>query len=322
MGQYLIRRLLLMALTLIGVSFLAFAILRLVPGGVENAILGEQATPEQFVQLRHSLGLDQPIPVQYVHWLLGGGATKSHGVVRGDLGESLVTHRVIANDIRDRLPVTLELGGMAMIVSILIAVPVGLFAAMRQDTMGDYTARSFAIGFLSIPGFWIGTLVITFGARLFGYAPPLTYVAPWVAPFANLQIMVPPAIILGAGLSGTVMRLTRTQMLDVLRQDYIRTAWAKGLRERTLVWRHALRNAAIPVLTLIGIQVPILFGGTVILEQIFGVPGVGRFLITGVNERDFPAIQAVVLMVAVIVVVSNLCVDVAYSALDPRVKFS
>jgi len=322
MGQYLVRRLLLMALTLIGVSFLAFAILRLVPGGVENAILGEQATPEQFAQLRHSLGLDQPIPVQYEHWLLGGGATKSKGVVRGDLGESLVTHRIIANDIADRLPVTLELGGMAMIVSIIIAVPIGLFAAMRQDTMGDYMARSFAIAFLSIPGFWIGTLVITFGARLFGYAPPLTYVAPWIAPFANLQIMVPLAIILGAGLSGTVMRLTRTQMLDVLRQDYIRTAWAKGLRERTLVWRHALRNAAIPVLTLIGIQVPILFGGTVILEQIFGVPGVGRFLITGVNERDFPAIQAVVLMVAVIVVVSNLLVDVAYSALDPRVKFS
>jgi peptide/nickel transport system permease protein len=314
MGQYLIRRLGLMAVTLIGVTFLVFAILRMVPGGVENAILGEQATPEQFVILRHQLGLDQPIPIQYVKWL--------RGVVHGDLGQSLVTHRVIANDIRDRLPVTLQLGAMAMVVSLLIAIPVGLIAAIRQDTLGDYTARSFAIAFLSIPGFWIGTLVITFGARLFGYAPPLTYVAPWVAPFANMQIMIPPAIILGAQLSGTVMRLTRTQMLDVLRQDYIRTAWAKGLRERTLVWRHAMRNAAIPVLTLIGIEVPILFGGTVILEQIFGVPGVGRFLITGVNQRDFPAIQAVVLMVATVVVVSNLFVDVMYSVLDPRIKFS
>ena len=314
MGQYLIRRILLMAITLVGVTFLVFAILRMVPGGVENAILGEQATPEQFQILRHQLGLDKPIPVQYVTWL--------KGVVRGDLGQSLVTHRVISNDIRDRLPVTLQLGAMAMVVSILIAVPVGLISAIRQDTLGDYTARSFAIAFLSIPGFWIGTLVITFGARLFGYAPPLTYVAPWVAPFANMQIMIPPAIILGAQLSGTVMRLTRTQMLDVLRQDYIRTAWAKGLRERTLVWRHAMRNAAIPVLTLIGIQVPILFGGTVILEQIFGVPGVGRFLITGVNQRDFPAIQAVVLMVAIVVIVSNLFVDLAYSMLDPRVKFS
>jgi peptide/nickel transport system permease protein len=214
------------------------------------------------------------------------------------------------------------LGMMAMFVSILIAVPVGLIAAMRQDTMGDYVARSFSIALLSIPGFWIGTLVITFGARLFGYAPPLTYVAPWVEPFANLQIMIPPAIILGAGLSGAVMRLTRTQMLDVLRQDYIRTAWAKGLRERTLVYRHALRNAAIPVVTIIGIQVPILLGGTVILEQIFGVPGVGRYLITGVSQRDFPAIQAVILMLAVIVVFTNLVVDVTYSILDPRVKFS
>jgi peptide/nickel transport system permease protein len=314
MGQYLIRRLLLAAITIIGVSFIVFAILRMVPGGVENAILGEQATPEQFAALRHQLGLDQPIPVQYVTWL--------KGVLHGDLGSSLVTHRVIAGDIRDRLPVTIELGMMAMFVSILIAVPVGLIAAMRQDTMGDYVARSLSIALLSIPGFWIGTLVITFGARLFGYAPPLTYVSPWVEPFANLQIMIPPAIILGAGLSGAVMRLTRTQMLDVLRQDYIRTAWAKGLRERTLVYRHALRNAAIPVVTIIGIQVPILLGGTVILEQIFGVPGVGRYLITGVSQRDFPAIQAVILMLAVIVVITNLVVDLTYSFLDPRVKFS
>src|ERR1700730_5640178 len=214
MGQYLLRRMLLMLMTLIGISFLVFAILRMIPGGVENAILGEQATPEQFVQLRHSLGLDQPIPVQYFQWL--------RGVSHGDMGQSLVTHRVIANDMRDRLPVTMQLGAMAMLVSILIAVPIGLLAAMRQDTMGDYSARSLAIAFLSIPGFWIGTLVITFGARLFGYAPPLTYVSPWIAPFANAQIMVPPAIILGAQLSGQVMRLTRTQMLDVLRQDYIR----------------------------------------------------------------------------------------------------
>jgi len=314
MGQYLLRRLLLMAITLVGVTFLVFSILRMVPGGVENAILGEQATPEQFKVLRHQLGLDDPIPVQYVKWL--------KGVSHGDLGQSLVTHRIISNDIRDRLPVTLQLGLMALVVSIVIAIPVGLIAAIRQDTLGDYTARSFAIAALSIPGFWIGTLVITFGARLFGYAPPLTYVAPWVAPFANLQIMIPPALILGAEQSGSVMRLTRTQMLDVLRQDYIRTAWAKGLRERTLVWRHALKNAAIPVLTLIGIRVPVLFGGTVILEQIFGVPGVGRFLITAVNQRDFPAIQAVVLMIAIVVILSNLFVDLTYSVLDPRVKFS
>lgn len=314
MAGYILRRIMLMIITLVGVTFLVFAILRVVPGGVENAILGEQATPEQFVQLRHSLGLDRPIPIQYLSWL--------KGVVHGDLGQSLVTHRVIATDVAARFPVTLELAVFAMIVSTLIAVPVGLFSAIRQDTMGDYAARSGAIAALSIPGFWIGTLVITFGARLFGYAPPLTYVSPIDSLAGNLQIMVPPALILGAAFSGTIMRLTRTQMLEVLRQDYIRTAWAKGLRERTLVWRHAMRNAAIPVITLFGIYIPLLFGGTVVLEQIFGVPGMGRFLITAVNERDFPAIQAVVLVIGTAVVVANLMVDMSYSILDPRVKYS
>jgi peptide/nickel transport system permease protein len=312
-GQYLARRLVLMVVTLLGVTFLVFLILRLIPGGVETAILGEQATPEQFEALRKSLGLDKPIMQQYVSWL--------SEIVRGDLGESVVSKRPIGADIRARMPVTFQLGLMAMGFSILIAVPVGILAAVRQDTLGDYAARSFAIALLSIPGFWLGTLVITFGARLFGYAPPLTYVKLFANPAQNMQIMVPPAIILGAALSGTVMRLTRAQMLEVLRQDYIRTAWSKGLREGTVVWRHALRNAAIPVVTLIGLQVPVLFGGTVVLEQIFSIPGTGRYLITAVNGRDFPVIQAVVLLIATVVVVSNLVVDVAYSVLDPRVKY-
>lgn len=313
MGQYLARRLVLMVVTLLGVTFLVFLILRLIPGGVETAILGEQATPEQFEALRKSLGLDKPIMQQYVTWL--------GEIVRGDLGESVVSKRPIGADIRARMPVTFELGLMAMGFSILIAVPVGILAAVRQDTLGDYAARSFAIALLSIPGFWLGTLVITFGARLFGYAPPLTYVKLFTNPAQNMQIMVPPAIILGAALSGTVMRLTRAQMLEVLRQDYIRTAWSKGLREGTVVWRHALRNAAIPVVTLIGLQVPVLFGGTVVLEQIFSIPGTGRYLITAVNGRDFPVIQAVVLLIATVVVASNLIVDIAYSVLDPRVKY-
>jgi len=303
-----------MFVTLLGVTFLVFAILRLVPGGVENAILGEDASPEQFVALRHQLGLDRPIPVQYGSWL--------RAVVRGDLGESLVTHRVISVDVADRFPVTLELAVGAMLVSMCIAVPVGLIAAIRQDTMADYTSRSAAIAALSIPGFWIGTLVITFGARIFGYAPPLTYVGPFQNPLGNAQIMAPPMLILGAAFSGTIMRLTRTQMLDVLRQDYVRTAWAKGLSERVVVWRHALKNAALPVVTIFGIYVPLLFGGTVVLEQIFGVPGMGRYLITAVNERDFPAIQAVVLVIGTAVVVSNLLVDLSYTSLDPRVKYS
>jgi peptide/nickel transport system permease protein len=313
LGTYLTQRLCLMLVTLLGVSFIVFVILRLIPGGVEGAILGDHASPEQAAAIRHQLGLDQPIPVQYVSWL--------GDVVRGDLGASILSKRPIGPDIKARLPVTFELGLLAMLFSLVIAVPVGILAAVRQDTFGDYAARSLAIALLSIPGFWLGTLVITFGARWFGYAPPLTYVRLTDNPAQNLQILLPPAIILGAALSGTVMRLTRAQMLEVLRQDYIRTAWSKGLPERMVVSRHALRNAAIPVVTLIGLQVPILFSGTIVLEQIFSVPGTGRYLISAVNTRDFPVIQAVALLIAAVVVLSNLIVDLTYSLLDPRIRY-
>jgi peptide/nickel transport system permease protein len=314
MAGYLLQRVLLMLLTLLGVTFMVFSILRLIPGGVENAILGEDATPEQFAALRHQLGLDRPVPVQYAAWF--------KGVVHGDLGSSLVTHRSISTDIAARFPVTLQLAFGAMLVSLLIAVPVGIISAMRQDTLADYISRSGAIAALAIPGFWVGTLVITFGARIFGYAPPLTYVGIFQDPIENLQIMLPPTIILGAAFSGTIMRLTRTQMLDVLRQDYVRTAKSKGLQEWTIISRHAMKNAAIPVVTIFGFYIPLLFGGTVVLEQIFGVPGMGRYLITAVNQRDFPAIQAIVLVIGSAVVIANLLVDLSYPLLDPRVRLS
>jgi peptide/nickel transport system permease protein len=313
MGTYLTQRLLLMLLTLLGVSFIVFTMLRLIPGGVESAILGDNATPEQAEAIREQLGLNRPIPVQYVSWM--------GDVLRGDLGSSVLSKRPIGPDMKARMPVTFELGLLALFFSLLIAVPVGILAAVRQDTFGDYAARSLAVALLSIPGFWLGTLVITYGARWWGYAPPLTYVRLTENPAQNLQIMLPPAIILGAALSGTVMRLTRAQMLEVLRQDYIRTAWSKGLPERMVLSRHALRNAAIPVVTLIGLQVPILFSGTIVLEQIFSVPGTGRYLISAVNTRDFPVIQAVALLIAAVVVLSNLVVDLTYSLLDPRIRY-
>ncbi|HZQ38195.1 MAG TPA: ABC transporter permease [Dehalococcoidia bacterium] len=313
MGAYLTQRLCLMLVTLAGITLLIFAILRVIPGGVETAILGDTATQDQFVAVRHQLGLDKPLLTQYATWL--------GGVLHGDLGNSVVSKRSISGDMAARLPVTLELGALALLVALLIAVPVGVLSAMRQDSVTDYAARSLAIAALSIPSFWLGTLVITFGARWFGYAPPLTYVKPWVQPLQNLQIIFPPAFILGLALTGTIMRLTRAQMLEVLRQDFIRTAWAKGLRERAVVRRHAVRNAAIPIVTLIGLQVPFLFGGTVVLEQIFSVPGMGRYLITAVTQRDFQVIQAVVLMIATVVVLSNLLVDLTYSLLDPRIRY-
>jgi peptide/nickel transport system permease protein len=314
MATYLTQRIFLMLITLFGITFIVFAILRLIPGGVEAAILGDNATPEQVEAIRHQLGLDRPIVVQYGAWI--------GDILTGDLGTSVVSKRPISPDIGARMPVTFELGMLAMLFALVIAVPIGILAAVRQDTLGDYAARSLAIALLSIPGFWLGTLVITFGARLFGYAPPLTYVRLWENPVQNLQIMLPPALILGAALSGTIMRLTRAQMLEVQRQDYIRTAWAKGLPERMVVVRHALRNAAIPVITLIGLQIPVLFGGTVVLEQIFSVPGTGRYLISAVNTRDFTVIQAVVLILAAVVVISNLVVDLTYSVLDPRIRYS
>ncbi len=313
MGTYLTQRLCLMLITLLGITLLVFAILRVIPGGVETAILGDTATPDQFVAVRHQLGLDRPVLAQYGTWL--------GGVLHGDLGTSVVSKRSIGSDMAARMPVTLELGALALLISLAIAVPVGVLSAVRQDTLSDYAARSLAIAALSIPSFWVGTLVITFGARWFGYAPPLTYVRPWENLLQNLQVIFPPAFILGLALSGTVMRLTRAQMLEVLRQDYIRTAWAKGLRERSVVRRHAVRNAAIPIITLIGLQVPFLFGGTVVLEQIFSVPGTGRYLITAVTNRDFQVIQAVVLLIAAVVVLSNLLVDLTYSLLDPRIRY-
>lgn len=313
MGAYLTQRLCLMLVTLLGITLLIFSVLRVIPGGVETAILGDTATQDQFIAVRHQLGLDKPILEQYATWL--------GGVLHGDLGNSVVSKRSIGSDMAARMPVTLELGALALLVALLIAVPVGVLSAVRQDSVTDYAARSLAIAALSIPSFWLGTLVITFGARWFGYAPPLTYVKLWDRPLQNLQIIFPPAFILGLALTGTIMRLTRAQMLEVLRQDFIRTAWAKGLRERAVVRRHAVRNAAIPIVTLIGLQVPFLFGGTVVLEQIFSVPGTGRYLITAVMQRDFQVIQAVVLMIAAVVVVSNLLVDLTYSLLDPRIRY-
>jgi peptide/nickel transport system permease protein len=314
MQRYIVRRLLLMLPTLLGVTILVAALVRLIPGGAEVLFCQEGCTDKQRQEIRKSLGLDAPFPVQYVRWL--------SGVVHGDFGQSYQTKRDVWTDIRTRLPVTFQLGAMAMLVGLLIALPVGVLSAIRQDSLVDYLSRSTAIALLSIPGFWIGTVIIAYGGNLFNWAPPLTWKGLFESPRENLGITLIPALILGAALSGTVMRLTRAQMLEVMRQDYIRTAWSKGLRERTVVLRHAIRNAFIPVVTLVGLQVPVLVGGSVILEQIFSVPGVGRYLLSAINSRDFPIIQGVVLVVATTIIVVNLIVDVSYSLLDPRVRYS
>jgi len=219
--------------------------------------------------------------------------------------------------------VTLELGILAIFVSLCIALPVGIMSAVRQDTAWDYAGRSFAIGLLAIPGFWVGIILITMAGRYFTWGvPPKDYIAFTDNPIGNLRMMIVPSMILGAGLSGSVMRFTRSAMLETLRQDYIRTAWAKGLRERRVIVSHALRNALIPVVTVVGLQLPILVGGTVLIETVYSIPGMGRYYVSSVSSLDYPVVQAVNVIVAVVVVFVNLGVDLTYSILDPRIRYS
>ena len=318
MSRYLVQRLLLVLPTLIGVTLITFTLIRLVPGGTVSALLGPTATPEQAAALRHALGLDRPIWEQYVTWL--------GGLLHGDLGKSFLEQTSIARDLSQRIGWTLELGSLALTISLLVALPVGILAAVRQDSLWDYVARSAAIAFLAIPSFWLGTMLIVYGSmglNLGGlsleFTPPLGNEI-GASLGQNLRLVLPPAIILGVSLSGSVMRLTRTQMLEVMRQDYIRTAQAKGIGEYRLILRHALRNAFIPIITIIGLQIPVLIGGSVVLEQIFSLPGVGLYLVNAISQRDLSVIQAIVLLSASVVIISNLAVDMAYAALDPRLR--
>jgi peptide/nickel transport system permease protein len=242
-------------------------------------------------------------------------------VVQGNLGESLWTKRSVLEEMARRLPVSLELGALAILVALCLALPVGVLSAVRQDTLQDYTARSLAILGLSVPGFWKATLVIVLPSMWFGWAPPLQF-TPFVQdPWQHLSQFILPAIILGIASGASIMRLTRALMLEVLRQDYIRTAWSKGLHERRVVLKHALKNAVIPVVTIVGIQITQIAGGTVIMETIFGLPGMGRFLVDAIYQRDYPVVQGVNLLIASTIVCVNLLVDITYAYLDPRIRY-
>jgi peptide/nickel transport system permease protein len=326
MRQYIFKRLLLAVPTLLGVSILIFFMLRVLPGDIIQQVAGEnEVTPELEQQIREDLGLDQPAWREYFDWL--------GGVLTLDFGRSLRTRTPIAEELKTRLPTTIELATLGLGVSLLIALPVGIVSAIRQDTPVDYVARSVSVAFLAIPSFWLGTMIIVYTSVWFNWASPQAqeYRQFWEDPIANLQFMLfpfgyflplGPAVLLGVGLSGTVMRLTRTQMLEVLRQDYVRTAWAKGLRERSVVLGHAMKNAMIPVVTVIGLQIPVLIGGSVIIESLYQVPGVGQWLFTSVGLRDYTVVQTVTLITAVAVVASNLIVDIGYAYLDPRIRYS
>lgn len=313
MQQYVLKRLLLVVPTLLLVSVIVFSLTRLIPGDVVTLMFEEKGYAKDMDALRARLGLDRPLPVQYVTWL--------GRIVQGDLGESLWTRRPVLEEITRRLPVSLELGLMAIGFALCLALPIGILSAIRQDTLKDYTARSAAILGLSIPSFWKATLVIVLPSIWFGWAPPLQFTPLSHDPWQHFSQFLAPAIILGIASGASIMRLTRALMLEVLRQDYVRTAWSKGLHEPRVVMKHALKNAMIPVITIVGIQVGQIAGGTVIMETIFGLPGMGRFLVDAIYQRDYPVVQGVNLLIASIIVGTNLLVDVTYAYLDPRIRY-
>lgn len=317
MRAYLIRRLLALIPTMFFATLIIFCAIRLIPGDIIDLMIAQHDVADEEVtrdSIERALGLDVPIYVQYARW------TKDL-VLHGDLGDSLWKETKVSEEILDRLPVTLELGLIALIVGLTIAIPVGVYSAIRQDGIGDYAGRTVAILGMAIPSFWLGTMIMIYPAVWWGWSPSIDLPSLREDPIENLKTFLVPGVVLGFALSGVTMRMTRAMMLEVLRQDYIRTAWAKGLRERIVILRHALRNALIPVITLVGLQVPILIGGTIVMEQIFVLPGMGLLMFEAVNQRDYPIITALMLVIGLFVLIVNLIVDISYGYLDPKVRY-
>ncbi len=319
MRVYIIRRLLLILPTLFILSILVFLSVRFIPGDVIDVIQGrmEMSVASGEIDreaLARQLGLDVPAYVQYGRWI---GEILRHG----NLGVSLLSGESIGEAILERLPVTIELGVMAIFIGLVIALPVGIYSAIRQDTAADYAGRSVAIIGLATPNFWLGVMVMIYPAIWWGWSPPLELIHFTEDPLGNLQMFLIPSLILGTASAAATMRMMRTMMLEVLRQDYIRTAWSKGLQERIVIIRHVIKNALIPVVSLIGLQLPILVGGSVIMENIFNLPGIGRLLLTALNNRDYPMISGINLFFATGVVGLNLLIDLIYPYLDPRVRY-
>lgn len=313
MRQYILKRLAAAIPSLFLCTVIIFSLGRLIPGDVVELMLQDNAYAKDLDELRTKLGLDQPIHVQYWVWL--------SQIVRGDLGQSLWTGRAVTEELVYRLPVTLELGATGLLFALVIGIPVGVVSAIRQDTARDYAARTAAILGLSVPGFWLATLAIVLPAIYWGWSPPIRFTPYSEDPWAHAAQFLLPGFILGLASAAAIMRLTRAQLLEVLRQDYVRTAWAKGLAERVVVLKHSLRNAIIPVVTVLGIQVLQVLSATVILETIFGLPGMSSFLFEAIQQRDYPTMQGVVLVIVSIVVTVNLLVDMLYTLLDPRIRY-
>lgn len=315
MTQYIVKRLLFSLVVLFAISLIVFTAVRAIPGDVCKIVL---ATPDvdqrQCDAIREELGIEKPLVTQYVSYM--------GGIARGDWGTTIISKRDVWGEISGRIPLTLELTLLSTIFALTIALPVGVISAVKQDGPLDYVLRIFTIGWLSLPAFWLGTMLIIFPAKWWGYSPPIGYVDLWEEPFKNLEQLYLPAVALGVGLSASLARVTRSSMLEVLRQDYVRTARAKGLSERFVVIRHALRNAMIPVITLFALQFGVLFGGTVVLESIFSLPGLGQLTLSAVLIKDYPQVQGLVLFFAAGLVTLNLVVDISYAWFDPRIRYA
>ena len=319
MKAYITRRLLLILPTLFILSILVFLSVRFIPGDAIDALEGRMEWVVtggiDRADLERRLGLDVPVYVQYARWI-------GDILLHGSLGESLMGRGAVEEQIVDRLPVTIQLGSMAILIGLVIALPVGIYSAIRQDTAADYLGRSIAIIGLATPNFWLGIMVMIYPAIWWGWAPPLELVSFTDDPLGNLAVFFIPSLILGTASAAATMRMTRTMMLEVLRQSYIRTAWSKGLNERVVVMRHAIKNAFIPVVTVIGLQLPILVGGAVIMENIFNLPGLGQLMVDALTDRDYSVVSGVNLFFATMVVGINLMIDLIYPYLDPRVRYS
>jgi peptide/nickel transport system permease protein len=313
---YLLQRLLIAVVTLVGMSVVIFVLMRLAPGSIVD-ILFESAgyvDPAAKAALSRELGLDKPILVQYLQWL--------GTLVQGDLGKSYRYDIPAWQVIKPRIPITVELAIFAMLVSVLLGVGMGMASAVRQDTWLDYVLRIVSLAGLSMPAFWLGILIIVLLVRSFGWIPSMTYISPFADLRAHLLQLLFPALAVGYRSSALIMRITRSSMLEVLREDYVRTAWAKGLPRGAVVYRHAFGNAILPVITVIGIEFAFLIGGLVVTETVFNIPGVARYLVEAILWRDYPVVQNLVMFIAVVVVGTNLVVDAMYAWLDPRVRYA
>ena len=320
MRAYILRRLALFVPTAFGVSVFIFLMLHVIPGDYATSVLlrGRDrtiiATQADFDRIREQLGLDGSLPRQYIRW--------AGNFVQGDFGESWTNKRPVIDRMAPRIALSAELAFLSIALAMIIAIPGGIIAAVKQDTWIDYTLRTLSMGFDSAPNFWLALLLIVGLLWVFDWIPPISYKTPWENPWQNFQILKFPALIIGARSSAGMLRMTRSSVLEVLREDYVRTANAKGLARPNVLFIHVLRNAMLPVITLAGFEVVILMGGLVVIDQLFHLPGIGKLLIQGVAARDYPVIQAIIMFVAGIVLVANLVVDVLYSWFDPRIRYT